>query len=167
MGGGNHTTHTISVLVENKPGVLARVAGLFSGRGFNIESLTVAETDDPTVSRMTIVTSGDAKIMEQINKHLNRLIDVIKVVDLSTEKFVDRELVLLKVKADAEQKAEIMRLVDIFRGSIVDVSPRSYTIEVTGDEDKIVAFIDLMRPFGILEIARTGRIAMARGHKAL
>ena len=166
MESENHTTHTISVLVENKPGVLARIAGLFSGRGFNIESLTVAETDDPTVSRMTIVTSGDAKIIEQINKHLNRLVDVIKVVDLSTEKFVDRELVLLKVKAGVDQKAEIMRLVDIFRGSIVDVSPRTYTIEVTGDEDKIVAFIELMRPFGILEIARTGRIAMARGHKA-
>ncbi len=159
--------YTLSVLVENKPGVLARIAGLFSGRGFNIASLTVAETDDPSISRMTIVTSGDAKILEQITKHLNRLIDVIKVVDLSEEKFVDRELALIKIKADAESKPEILRLVQIFRGNIVDVSPRTYTIEVTGDEEKILAFIELVRPLGIIEIARTGRIAMGRGNKGL
>jgi acetolactate synthase I/III small subunit len=159
--------HVISVLVENRVGVLARVAGLFTGRGFNIESLAVAETEDPTLSRMTIVSSGDARIIEQVTKQLNKLIDVIKVVDLSREHFVERELILLKVRAEPEQRAEILRITDIFRGNIIDVSPKSYVIEVTGDGDKIRAFVDLVKPIGILEIVRTGRVALSRGGKAL
>lgn len=159
--------HVISVLVENRVGVLARVSGLFTGRGFNIESLAVAETEEPTLSRMTIVTSGDARIIEQVTKQLNKLIDVIKVVDLTREAFVDRELVLVKVRAEPEQRAEILRITDIFRGSIIDVSQKSYIIEVTGDGDKIRAFIDLIKPIGILEIVRTGPIAMSRGSKAI
>ncbi|MFV1952101.1 MAG: acetolactate synthase small subunit [Nitrospinota bacterium] len=159
--------HTISVLVENKFGVLARIAGLFSGRGFNIESLCVAESMDPNVSRMTIVTRGDDRIIEQITKQLNKLVDVIKVVDLTEEKFVDREMVLIKVNAEPSIRAEILRIADIFRGKIVDVSPKTYTIEITGDEGKIVAIIEMLKPLGIKEIARTGRIAMSRGAKSL
>ncbi|MGB3398958.1 MAG: acetolactate synthase small subunit [Candidatus Deferrimicrobiaceae bacterium] len=155
--------HTISVLVENEFGVLSRVSGLFSGRGFNIESLTVAETLDPTVSRMTIVTSGNDHILEQILKHLNRLISVIKVVDLTGAETVDRELVLIKVNAEPETKTEVLRLVDIFRAKIVDVASRCYTIEMTGDEEKINALLQLLKPIGIREIVRTGRVAIARG----
>ena len=155
--------HTISVLVENEFGVLSRVAGLFSGRGFNIESLTVAETLDPTVSRMTIVTSGNDQIIEQILKQLNKLISVIKVIDLTDTDTVDRELVLIKVNAEAETKPEVLRLVDIFRAKIVDVAPRCYTIEMTGDEEKINALVQLLKPIGIREIVRTGRVAIARG----
>jgi acetolactate synthase-1/3 small subunit len=160
-------THVISVLVENRVGVLARVAGLFTGRGFNIESLAVAETEEPTLSRMTIVTSGDARIIEQVTKQLNKLVDVIKVVDLSREHFVERELSLVKVRAEAEQRAEILRITDIFRGNIIDVSPKSYVIEVTGDSEKIRAFLDLIKPIGVLEIVRTGPVALSRGSKAL
>jgi acetolactate synthase-1/3 small subunit len=160
-------THVISVLVENRVGVLARVAGLFTGRGFNIESLAVAETEDPSLSRMTIVTSGDARIIEQVTKQLNKLIDVIKVVDLSREHFVERELILVKVRAEPEERAEILRITDIFRGNIIDVSPKSYVIEVTGDGDKMRAFLDLIKPIGILEIVRTGPVALSRGGKAL
>jgi acetolactate synthase-1/3 small subunit len=159
--------HVISVLVENRVGVLARVAGLFTGRGFNIESLAVAPTEDPTLSRMTIVSSGDARIIEQVTKQLNKLIDVIKVVDLSREHFAERELILVKVRAESEQRAEILRITDIFRGNIIDVSPKSYVIEVTGDGDKIRAFVDLIKPIGILEIVRTGPVALSRGSKAL
>ena len=159
--------YIISVLVENRVGVLARVAGLFTGRGFNIESLAVAETEDPTLSRMTIITSGDARIIEQITKQLNKLIDVIKVVDLTREQFIERELVLVKVRAEPEQRAEILRITDIFRGNIVDVSPKTYVLEVTGDEDKIRAFLDLIKPSGILEMVRTGHIALSRGGKAI
>jgi acetolactate synthase-1/3 small subunit len=159
--------HVISVLVENRVGVLARVAGLFTGRGFNIESLAVAETEEPTLSRMTIVTSGDARIIEQVTKQLNKLIDVIKVVDLSREHFVERELILVKVRAEPEQRAEILRITDIFRGNIIDVSPKSYVIEVTGDGEKIRAFLDLIKPIGVLEIVRTGPVALSRGSKAL
>lgn len=159
--------HTISVLVENRFGVLARVAGLFSGRGFNIESLTVAETLDPSLSRMTIVTSGDEQLMEQLAKQLNKLIDVIKVVDLSEEDHVDREMVLIKVSADPSQRAEILRMTDIFRGRVVDVGAKTYTVEATGDEGKIKAFIELMKPLGIKEIVRTGKIAISRGSKTL
>ncbi|GAB4364147.1 MAG: acetolactate synthase small subunit [Deltaproteobacteria bacterium] len=155
--------HTISVLVENEFGVLSRVAGLFSGRGFNIESLTVAETMDPTVSRMTIVTSGNDQIVEQILKQLNKLVSVIKVVDLTGVDTVERELVLIKVNADPETKPEVLRLVDIFRAKIVDVAPRCYTIEMTGDEAKIHALLQLLRPIGIREIVRTGRVAISRG----
>lgn len=155
--------HTISVLVENEFGVLSRVSGLFSGRGFNIESLTVAETLDPTVSRMTIVTSGNDQIVEQILKQLNKLVAVIKVVNLTGAETVDRELVLIKVNAEAETRAEVLRLVDIFRAKIVDVAPRCYTIEMTGDEEKINALIQLLKPIGIREVVRTGRVAIARG----
>lgn len=155
--------HTISVLVENEFGVLSRVAGLFSGRGFNIESLSVAETADPTISRMTIVTVGNDQIIEQILKQLNKLIPVIKVVDFSGTDTVDREMVMVKVNAENETRTEVLRLVDIFRGKIVDVAPRSYTIEMTGDEGKVDAFLALLRPVGIKDIVRTGKIAIARG----
>lgn len=157
--------HTISVLVTNEFGVLSRISGLFSGRGFNIESLSVAETLDPLVSRMTIVTSGDDKVMEQITKQLNKLINVIKVYDFTTEVHIERELVLIKVAVSADSRAEILSIIDIFRARVVDVSPRSYTVEMTGDEEKIGAMIELLRPFGIREIVRTGRIAMARSPK--
>ena len=157
--------HTISVLVANKFGVLARVAGLFSGRGFNIDSLSVAETHDPTMSRMTIVTRGDDRIIEQINKQLNKLIDVVKVIDLTGQKFVERELALIKVQATKETRAELLGIVDIFRCKVVDVSPRTYTLEITGDIEKVEAIIEILRPLGIKEIARTGRVAIARAGK--
>ncbi len=155
--------HTISVMVENEFGVLSRVSGLFSGRGFNIESLSVAETLDPSVSRMTIVTSGNDAIIEQILKQLNKLISVIKVVDLTGADTVDRELVLIKVNAESETKAEVLRLVDIFRAQVVDVAPRCYTIEMTGDEEKVNALVQLLKPIGIREIVRTGLVSIARG----
>lgn len=155
--------HTISVLVENEFGVLSRVAGLFSGRGFNIESLCVAETTEPKVSRMTIVTSGNDQIIEQILKQLNKLVPVLKVIDFTGTETVDRELVLVKVNADSESKPEVLRLVDIFRAKIVDVAPRCYTIEMTGGEGKVSAFLQMLRPIGIKEVVRTGKIAMSRG----
>ena len=155
--------HTISVMVENEFGVLSRVSGLFSGRGFNIESLSVAETLDPSVSRMTIVTSGNDQIVEQILKQLNKLVSVIKVVDLTGADTVDRELVLIKVNAESETKAEVLRLVDIFRAQVVDVAPRCYTIEMTGDEEKVNALVQLLKPIGIREIVRTGLVSIARG----
>ena len=154
--------HTISVTVENKFGVLARVAGLFSGRGFNIESLSVGETLDPSVSRMTIVTRGDDRIIEQVIKQLRKLIDVIKVSDLTGTSFVERELILIKVRAKESGRAEILRVNEIFRGKIVDVSPDTYTFLITGDQDKTDAFIRLVKPFGIKEIVRTGKVAIAR-----
>jgi acetolactate synthase I/III small subunit len=154
--------HTISLTVENRFGVLSRVAGLFSGRGFNIESLTVGETAEPSVSRMTIVTRGDDRIIEQVIKQLRRLVDVIKVTDLSGLPFVERELALVKVAATGKSKDEVQRLTEIFRGKIVDVSPHTYTIEVTGSEEKVKAFLRLIKPFGIKEVARTGAVAIAR-----
>ena len=157
--------HTLGVLVENQPGVLSRVAGLFSGRGFNIESLTVAETLDPQVSHITLVTTGDETIMEQIVKQLNKLVNVIKVIDFREVKFVDREMALIKVKAESHTRAEILRIVDIFRGKVVDVSPNFLTIEVTGDEGKIQAIIDLLVQPGIVEVVRTGKVAIARSKK--
>lgn len=157
--------HTISVLVDNEPGVLSRVTGLFSGRGFNIESLCVAETLDPQVSRITLVTRGNEQIIEQINKQLNKLINVIKVSDFTHTEFVEREMALIKVRAEAQTRAEILRIVDIFRCKVVDVSPQFYTIEVTGNESKIKAILDLLGHLGIKEIARTGTIAMARSKK--
>jgi acetolactate synthase I/III small subunit len=159
--------HTFAVLVENKFGVLGRITGLFSARGFNIESLCVAETEDPSVSRITLVTEGDDKILEQVHKQLNRLIDVIKVTDLSEEAHVDRELVLIKVNAEAEMRAEVLRIANIFRGKIVDVTSKTYVLEVTGDEGKIRAVIDLLKPLGIKEMVRTGKIAIARGQRML
>lgn len=154
--------HIFSVLVENRFGVLARVAGLFSGRGFNIDSLTVGETDDPAISHMTIVTHGDARIIEQIYKQLNKLIDVIKVSDLTTENHVERELMLVKVKAEPQRRGEILQIVEIFRARTVDVSATTLTIELTGDEDKLSAAIDMLRPYGIHELVRTGKIAIMR-----
>ncbi len=155
--------HTITVLVKNEFGVLSRVSSLFSARGFNIESLTVAETLDPEFSRMTIVTSGNDQIIEQILKQLRKLIDVIKVSDLTGRDFVERELALIKVTAEEKTRAEVLRVVDIFRGKVVDVTPKTYTIEVTGTEDKMRALIDLLKPMGIREIIRTGRVAVPRG----
>jgi len=152
----------LSLLVENQPGVLSRIAGLFSGRGFNIESLCVAETIDPDVSRVTLVTVGDMAITEQIKKHLNKLINVIKVYDFTDTASVQREMALIKVAAKPEHRAEILRMVDIFRSRVVDVGADYYTVEMTGDEDKITAFLNLLRPMGIKEIARTGTIALAR-----
>jgi acetolactate synthase-1/3 small subunit len=159
--------HTISILVENEFGVLARVAGMFSGRGYNIESLSVAETMDPTVSRITLVTRGEDQVLEQIEKQLNKLIAVIKVIDFTDTAHVERELVLIKVGADERSRAEIVNIVDIFRGKIIDVSRRSYVIEVTGTEDKIDALIELLKPIGIKEIVRTGKVAMFRGTRLL
>ena len=159
--------HTISVLVENEFGVLARVAGLFSGRGFNIESLSVAETLDPTVSRITLVTRGDDRALEQIEKQLNKLIPVIKVTDFTETEHVERELVLIKVTADEKTRGELANIVDIFRAKIIDVSRRSYIVEITGTEDKVSALIELLKPLGIKEIVRTGKVAMFRGARLL
>lgn len=155
--------HTITVLVENKPGVLARVSGLFARRGFNIESLAVSITDDPTVSRMTIVVTGDDSTLQQINKQTCKLIDAIRVIDYSDIPIVERELALIKVSASVEQRAAIMQIVDIFRAKIIDISETSFSIEVTGGTDKVNAMEDLLRPYGIMEVVRTGKIAMARG----
>lgn len=157
--------HTISVLVANEFGVLSRISGLFSGRGFNIESLSVAETKDPKFSRMTIVTSGDDSVLEQITKQLNKLISVVKVYDFTGEEHIERELALIKVSANADNRAEILSIIDIFRAKVVDVSPRTYTVEITGDEEKLSAITELLRPFGIKEVVRTGRVAMARTPK--
>ncbi len=155
--------HIISVLVTNEFGVLSRVSGLFSARGFNIESLTVAETLDPQLSRMTIVTKGNDQIIEQIIKQLHKLVDVLKVSDLTGKEFIERELTLIKVNAEEKTRAEILRTVDIFRSKIVDVTQKTYTIELTGSEDKITAMINLLKPMGIREIIRTGKVAIPRG----
>jgi acetolactate synthase I/III small subunit len=157
--------HVITLLVENEFGVLARIAGLFSGRGFNIESLCVAEALDPTTSAMTLVTRGDDQIIEQVLKQLNKLINVIKVVDLLEKDFVEREMVLIKVSATAQTREEILRVAEIFRGKVIDVGSKTYTIEVTGDEKKINAILNLLKPLGIKELVRTGRVAMVRGSK--
>lgn len=154
--------HTIAVLVENHFGVLAHVAGLFSARGFNIDSLAVGETDDPTVSRMTIAAHGDDRVIEQIKKQLDKLIDVIKVEDLTDSDMIERELILVKVKATAPTRADIMQIVNTFRAKVVDVNPKSLTVEVTGNQSKIDAMLELLRPFGLREVARTGTIALAR-----
>ncbi len=157
--------HTISVLVENKVGVLSHAAGLFSSRGFNIDSLAVGETHDPTISRMTIVVDADERILEQIMKQLRKLIDVIKVQDLTGEDFIDRELVLVKVDAKPQNRSQIMQVASTFRARVIDVNPKSLTVEVTGDKAKINAILELLREFGIKDIVRTGRIAMSRGSK--
>jgi len=161
----NDQKHILSLLVDNEPGVLTRITGLFSGRGFNIESLSVAETTEPNVSRVTIVTTGDMNILEQIKKQLNKLINVIKVLDFKGTPYVQRELALIKVRARPENRAEILRMVDIFRSRVVDVGAEYYTMELTGDEDKIAAFLELLKPMGIKEIAKTGAIALAREKK--
>jgi acetolactate synthase-1/3 small subunit len=165
QNGSEPRKHTIAIQVENKFGVLSRVAGLFSARGYNIESLSVGETLDPTASRMTIVVRGDEFIIEQVMKQLHKLIDVIKVTDLTDESHVERELVLIRVNAEPQHRAEIMRTADIFRAKIVDVTPQSFTIEATGDEGKLEALIELLRPMGIQELVRTGKVAIARGAK--
>ena len=157
--------HTISVLVENKFGVLSRVAGLFSARGYNIESLSVGETLDESVSRMTIVVRGDEFVIEQVTKQLHKLIDVIKVSDLTDDSHVERELVLVRVNAEPQLRAEILRTADIFRAKVIDVTPTSFTLEATGDEGKLEAFLELLRPMGIQEVVRTGKVAIARGPK--
>ena len=157
--------HILSLLVENEAGALSRVAGLFSARGFNIHSLTVAPTEDPTVSRMTIVTSGSEAIIEQITKHLNKLVDVIKVVDLNDSEHLERELMLVKVSAPASYREEFTRLSDIFRGRIIDVTENSYTIEVTGSGGKLDAFVRTLKPEMILETVRTGVCGIARGER--
>ena len=159
--------HTISLFVENQFGVLSRISGLFSGRGFNIESLNVAETNEPGISRMTIVTRGNDKKIEQVIKQLNKLVDIIKVIDLTEEQFVDRELILIRMNAEPRVREEIFRIVDIFRAKIVDVSSDNYTIEITGDEGKIKGFLDLLKPLGIKEVVRSGRIAISRGTKSI
>ena len=157
--------HVLSALVQNLPGVLAQVAGMLASRGFNIDSLAVGETEDPNLSRMTFVVHGDDPVLEQVRKQLDKLIPVVAVQDISSEDFVERDLMLLKVKASPAQRMEIVLLVEMFRARVVDVSPNDLMLEISGTERKIEAFIDLMRPYGILELARTGRIALVRGSR--
>jgi len=159
--------HILSLLMENETGALSRVAGLFSARAYNIESLTVAPTEDPTVSRMTLVTSGSDEVIEQITKHLNKLIDVIKVIDLNESRHIERELMLIKLRARGENREEIKRLVDIFRGRIIDVTENTYTVEMTGAGDKLDAFINALEEKDILEVVRSGISGIARGDKAI
>lgn len=159
--------HIISLLMENEAGALSRVAGLFSARGYNIESLTVAPTEDATLSRMTIVTRGSDEVIEQINKQLNKLIDVVKLQDLSDGSHIERELMLVKVRAVGEGREEMKRMADIFRGSIIDVTDKSYTIELTGDGKKLTAFLGAIDPAAILETVRTGTSGIGRGERTL
>lgn len=154
--------HVISALVQNQPGVLAQVAGMLHTRGFNIDSLAVGETETPDLSRMTFVVRGDDGVLEQVCKQLDKIVTVVKVIDISSENYVERDLMLIKVKANPTQRVEVSLLVEMFRGKIVDITHNSLIIEVSGQESKIVAFIDLMRPYGIVELARTGRIALVR-----
>lgn len=156
--------HTISILVENKFGVLARVAGMFSGRGFNIDTLNVGPTLDASASRMTIVVRGDDKVLEQVTKQLEKLVDVIDVQDFQDEEYVDRELVLLRVNATSKNRADVMQICDIFRAKIIDVQPEKLAIEITGSESKIQKFLLLMKPFGIADLTRTGKVALSRSN---
>ncbi len=159
--------HILSLLLENEAGALSRVSGLFSARGFNIESLTVAPTEDPTISRMTLVTSGSDEIIEQITKHLNKLVDVIKVIDLSESEHIERELMLIKLQAKGATREEIKRLTDIFRGRIIDVTDSTYTVEMTGPGEKLGAFIGALDEKAILEVVRSGVSGISRGEKAI
>mgnify|MGYP003335674321 FL=1 len=159
--------HIVSVLLENEAGALSRVAGLFSARGYNIESLTVAPTEDATLSRMTIVTSGSDEVIEQITKHLNRLVDVVKLIDLSEGAHIERELMLIKVRAVGKEREEMKRTADIFRGRIIDVTDKTYTIELTGDSSKLDAFIEAIEASAILETVRTGTSGIGRGERIL
>ncbi|GFP18519.1 acetolactate synthase I/III small subunit [Candidatus Hakubella thermalkaliphila] len=159
--------HTLSVLVENKPGVLAKISGLFSRRGFNIDSLAVGPTEDETISRMTIVVESEDRSLEQVTKQLHKLISVIKIQDLDPENMIERELILIKVNTEPDFRPEILEIVDIFRAKIVDVSPKSLVIEITGTTSKLEAMEELLRPYGIMELVRTGRIAISRGIKAV
>jgi acetolactate synthase-1/3 small subunit len=161
----NEQKHVLSILVDNQPGVLSRISGLFSGRGYNIESLCVAETIDPGISRVTLVTEAEPPIIEQIQKQLNKLINVLKVSELTGSDYVEREMALIKVQARQEHRAEILRMVDIFRCKIVDVGLETYTIEVTGSKGKLDAILSLLKPIGIKEIAKTGIIALFREPK--
>lgn len=157
--------HVLSALVMNQPGVLAHISGMLASRGFNIDSLAVSETEDPHLSRMTFVVMGDDAELEQVRKQLQKLVTVVKVLDISQENYVERDLMLIKVKAPPEKRHEIFQIVETFRGRVVDISHRVLMIEISGTEAKIEAFIELMRPYGILELARTGRIALVRGEK--
>ncbi|MFC3284177.1 acetolactate synthase small subunit [Litchfieldella rifensis] len=159
--------HIISILMENEPGALSRVVGLFAQRNYNIETLNVAPTDDPTLSRLTVTTVGDDRVIEQITKHLNKLIDVVKLVDLTEGNHIERELMLVKVKALGAARDEVKRTADVFRAQIVDVTPSLYTVQITGDAGKLDAFLQAMAPVGILEVARTGVSGIARGDKVL
>ena len=159
--------HVIAVLMENEPGALSRVVALFSARGYNIESLTVAPTEDPSLSRMTVVTTGSDEVIEQITKHLNRLIDVVKVVDLTDGNHIERELMLVKVRASGKDRDEMKRLADIFRGRVLDVTDKSYTIELTGTGEKLDAFLQSIEPGVILETVRTGASGIGRGERVL
>ena len=166
-GASGTRAHTLILQVENRLGVLARIAGLIAAKGYNIDSLSVAETLDPTVSQITLVVHGTESAIEQTVKQLNRLVDVIKVIDLTDEAHVEREMVLIRVNAEPANRAEALRTADIFRAKVVDITPRAYVFEVTGDEEKITAFIELLRPLGIQEVVRTGKVAIARGSKAI
>ncbi len=157
--------HTLAVLVENLPGVLSHVAGLFARRGYNIESLVVGETEDPTISRITLVVAGDERVIEQVTKQLNKQIEVIKVNDITNEATVDRQMLLIKVTADQTARQEILQLMEVFRCRIVDIGRRSLIIEATGDDGKIEAIIQSLQPFGIKELVRTGKVSMVRGSK--
>ena len=157
--------HVISILVENKVGVLARITGLISGRGFNIDSLAVGETENPALSRITLVVRGDEAILEQVRKQIGKIIDVIKVVDFTNEEFVERDLMLIRVNVPAGKRGEIIEIIDIFRGKIVDVGQKDLVIEIAGTEEKLDALLNLLRPYGIKELVRTGSIAIARGAK--
>ena len=155
--------YTLSVLVENQPGVLAQISGLISGRGFNIRSIAAGETEDSTVTRIVMVVEGDDRVIDQVKKQLNRLIDVIRITDLTRVPSVDRELVLVKVSSTVSRRTEVFQIVDVFRAKIVDMAHKSLTIEVTGVTEKVEALIEMLKPFGIKEIARTGKISIARG----
>jgi acetolactate synthase-1/3 small subunit len=155
--------HVLSALVQNQPGVLAHVSGMLASRGFNIDSLAVGETEDPLLSRMTFVVKGDDNVLEQVRKQLDKIISVVRVEDISSENYVERDLMLIKVVAAPEKRTEIALLVEMFRGRVVDISADNMLIEISGQESKIEAFIELMRPYGIIELARTGRIALVRG----
>jgi len=161
------TTHTLSVLVENKPGVLARIAGLFSRRGFNIHSLAVGPTEHPEVSRMTIVVEVDELPMEQVTKQLNKLVHVIKIVELEPETSVQRELLLVKVRADATVRSQVLETVQLFRAKVVDVASDTLTIEVTGNRDKLSAFLEVVEPFGVKELVQSGMVALSRGPRSI
>jgi acetolactate synthase-1/3 small subunit len=161
------STHTLSVLVENKPGVLARVSGLFSRRGFNIDSLAVGPTEDETTSRMTIVVDCASKPLEQVVKQLNKLVNVLKIVELEPARSIERELVLVKVRADGASRQQVVELAELFRARVVDVAPESLTVEVTGDPGKIGAMLEMLEPHGIRELVRTGRVGLARGSKGI
>jgi len=155
--------YTLSVLVENHPGVLSRISGLLSGRGFNIRSIAAGETEDPSITRIIMVVSGDDRIIDQVKKQLDRLVDVIRIIDLTGIPSVDRELALVKVSSSVSRRAEVFQIVDVFRAKVVDIAHKSLTVEVTGELEKVEALIEMLRPFGIREIVRTGKISMGRG----